>query len=66
MHPMDEGMDIRLAHRGTTPWSRSRPTISFAEIEPGEYVLNVWQPDRRESALPLRLAAGEVRHLRLR
>ena len=41
-------------------------TISFDEIEPGEYVLNVWQPDRSENALPLSLAAGEVRHLRLR
>ena len=41
-------------------------TISFAGIEPGEYVLNVWQPDRHESALPLSLAAGEVRSLRLR
>ena len=27
--------------------------ISFDEIEPGEYVLNVWQPDRSENALPL-------------
>lgn len=41
-------------------------TISFADIKPGAYVLNVWQPDRRESALPLNLAAGEVRNLRLR
>ena len=41
-------------------------TVSFADIVPGEYLLNVWQPDRPESTLPLDLAAGEVRHLRLR
>ena len=41
-------------------------TITFTDVEPGEYVLNVWQSDRPESALPLRLAAGEARSLRLR
>ena len=45
---------------------REPTTINFAEIEPGEYSLHVWQPDRGESTLLLNLEAGETRRLRLR
>jgi len=41
-------------------------TIAFTDIDPGRYILHLWQPDRRESLLPLELVAGETRHLRLR
>ena len=41
-------------------------TISFTGIAPGEYVLHDWQPNRSEGIRPVRLAAGETRHLRLR
>ena len=41
-------------------------TISFTGIAPGEYVLHDWQPNRPEGTRPVRLAAGETRHLRLR
>ena len=41
-------------------------TIAFTDIAPGQYILHLWQPDRRESILPLELVAGETRHLRLR
>ena len=41
-------------------------TVSFTGIAPGEYVLHDWQPNRPEGIRPVRLAAGETRHLRLR
>lgn len=40
-------------------------TISFSDIDPGEYTLHVWQPDRGESVLLLDLEAGETRRMRL-
>lgn len=41
-------------------------TVSFTDVVPGEYILHLWQPNRRESIHPLELVAGETRHLRLR
>ena len=41
-------------------------TVTFSGIAPGEYVLHDWQPNRPEGFRPVRLAAGETRHLRLR
>lgn len=41
-------------------------TIAFTGVTPGEYILHLWQPNRRESIHPLELGAGETRHLRLR
>ena len=41
-------------------------TIDFTGIAPGEYVLHDWQPDRPEGIRAVNLAAGEIRHLRLR
>ena len=41
-------------------------TLHFTNLDPGEYTLHVWQPDRGESLLPLSLEAGETRHLRMR
>ena len=41
-------------------------TIAFTGIDPGGYILHLWQPNRRESIHPLELVAGETRHLRLR
>ena len=45
---------------------REPATITFSGIPPGEYVLHDWQPNRPEGIRPVRLAAGETRHLRLR
>ena len=41
-------------------------TVTFSGIAPGDYVLHDWQPNRPEGIRPVRLAAGETRHLRLR
>lgn len=41
-------------------------TVTFSAVVPGEYILHLWQPDRRESIHSLELGAGETRHLRLR
>ena len=41
-------------------------TATFTDIAPGEYILHLWQQDRPEGIHPLRLGAGETRHLRLR
>lgn len=41
-------------------------TVRFTGIAPGEYVLHDWQPGRPENVRLVRLAAGEMRRLRLR
>lgn len=41
-------------------------TVAITGLVPGEYILHLWQPNRRESIHPLELGAGETRHLRLR
>ena len=45
---------------------REPTTVTFSGIAPGDYVLHDWQPNRPEGIRPVRLAAGETRHLRLR
>ena len=40
--------------------------VDFSGIAPGEYVLHDWQPNRPETIRAVRLAPGEIRHLRLR
>ena len=45
---------------------REPTTLTFSGIAPGDYVLHDWQPNRPEGIRPVRLAAGETRHLRLR
>ena len=41
-------------------------TVTFSGMAPGDYVLHDWQPNRPEGIRPVRLEAGETRHLRLR
>lgn len=41
-------------------------TVTFTDVVPGEYVLHLWQPDRREWLHSLNLGPGETRRLRLR
>ena len=40
--------------------------VTFSGIAPGEYVLHDWRPNRPEGIPPVRLLAGETRHLPLR